>query len=64
MTDNSLSKARSLGTLGNKAVVRKDVVGPRDRLDFYKFTLNRSSNVKLQLSGLQANADLIVFNRA
>ncbi|HEY9642686.1 MAG TPA: hypothetical protein V6C57_19520, partial [Coleofasciculaceae cyanobacterium] len=61
MTDNSLSKARSLGLLSSKTVVRKDLVSSSDRVDFYKFTLNRSSNVKFQLSGLQANADLVML---
>ena len=64
MTDNSLSRAQALGVLGRKPVVRRDLVGPRDRFDFYKFTLNRSSNVKLQLSDLQANADLVLLNRS
>jgi trimeric autotransporter adhesin len=64
MTDNSLRQARPLGVLGNKAVTRRDLVGPRDRVDFYKFTLNRSSAAKFQLSGLQANADLNMLNSA
>jgi Bacterial pre-peptidase C-terminal domain len=63
MTDNSLSKARTLGVLGSRTVARRDLVGPSDRLDFYKFTLRRSSNVKFLLSGLRANADLLIFNR-
>ncbi|MBD2462147.1 PPC domain-containing protein [Oscillatoria sp. FACHB-1407] len=64
MTDNSLRQARSLGTLSNRAIARRDVVNLRDRTDFYKFTLNRSSNVQFQLSGLQANADLLLLNGA
>jgi Bacterial pre-peptidase C-terminal domain len=64
MTDNSLGNARNLGALSNKAVVRRDLVNLRDRTDFYKFTLNRSSNATFNLSGLQANADLIMLNGA
>lgn len=64
MTDNSLGNARNLGALSNKTVVRQDLVGPRDRADFYKFTLNRSSNATFKLSGLKANADLIMLNGA
>lgn len=64
MTDNSLSKARTLGTLGRNPIARRDLVGPRDRVDFYKFSLRRSSNVQWQLTGLQANADLALLNRA
>ncbi|GAB4146283.1 MAG: hypothetical protein Fur0046_24180 [Cyanobacteria bacterium J069] len=53
-----------MGVLGSKPVVRRDLVGPSDRTDFYKFSLKRSSSVNLQLSNLQANADLLLLNRA
>lgn len=62
MSDNSLNTARPLGVLGSRPAVRRDFVGLSDRLDFYKFSLNRSSNVRFQLSGLQANADLVMLN--
>jgi hypothetical protein len=64
MADNSRSSARPLGVLGSKPVVRRDLVGPSDRTDFFKFSLKRSSNVNFQLSNLQANADLLLLNRA
>ncbi|MBW4517924.1 MAG: PPC domain-containing protein [Timaviella obliquedivisa GSE-PSE-MK23-08B] len=64
MVDNSLSSARPLGVLDNKPVARRDLVGPSDRTDFFKFSLKRSSNVNFQLSNLQANADLLLLNRA
>ena len=39
-------------------------MNPRDRFDFFKFSLKRSSNVNLQLSGLKGNADLFLLNKA
>ncbi len=64
MTDNSLRSARPLGVLGSKPVARRDLVGPSDRTDFFKFSLKRSSNVNFQLSNLKENADLLLLNRA
>lgn len=64
MADNSLSSARPLGVLGSKPVAQRDQVGPSDRTDFFKFSLKRSSNVNFHLSNLQANADLLLLNRA
>ncbi|MBW4661584.1 MAG: PPC domain-containing protein [Drouetiella hepatica Uher 2000/2452] len=64
MADNSLSSARPLGVLGSKLLERRDLVGPRDRTDFFKFSLKRSSDVNFQLSNLQANADLLLLNRS
>lgn len=64
MTDNSLRQARSLGVLGSQTVTRQDRVNLRDRTDFYKFTLNRSSTIQFQLSNLRANADLLLLNAA
>jgi hypothetical protein len=62
MTDNSLAKAQSLGVLDNQSAVRQNSLNKRDRVDFYKFTLNRSSNVNLQLSNLRTSADFSLLN--
>jgi Bacterial pre-peptidase C-terminal domain len=64
VTDNSLRGAQSIGALSGRPVVRRSLVDRRDRFDFFKFTLNRSSSVKFQLSGLRNNADLFLLNRA
>ncbi len=36
----------------------RDYVGPSDRNDFYRFTLDEAREINLRLSNLQANADL------
>jgi Bacterial pre-peptidase C-terminal domain len=62
MTDNSLAKAQSLGALDGRSAIKQNSLNKRDRVDFYKFTLNRSSNVDLQLSKLRTSADFSVLN--
>jgi hypothetical protein len=64
MTDNTLAKARALGAIDGRSIVKRDALNRRDRVDFYSFTLNRSSSVNLQLSGLRSNADLMLMNSA
>ncbi len=68
LSDNRLNGARNLGILST-VKVSSGSVGPRDLVDFYKFTLKRSSNIKLLLSGLKANANqafatLYLLNKA
>jgi trimeric autotransporter adhesin len=60
--DNSLAKAQSLGLLDGNSVVKRDSLNKRDRVDFFKFTLNRSSSAKFKLAGLSANADLALLD--
>lgn len=62
MMDNSLAKAQSLGALDGNSVSKRDSLNKRDRVDSFTFTLNRSSNIKLKLSGLKANADLTLLD--
>jgi Bacterial pre-peptidase C-terminal domain len=62
MNDNSLGKSQVLGVLDGNAVTKRDALNKRDRVDFFKFTLNRSSNVKFKLAGLRANADLSLLD--
>jgi trimeric autotransporter adhesin len=62
MADNSLAKAQSLGVLDGNSVIKRDALSKRDRVDYFKFTLNRSSNAKFKLAGLSANADLALLD--
>jgi 4-diphosphocytidyl-2C-methyl-D-erythritol kinase len=62
MMDNSLAKAQSLGLLDGNSVTKRDSLNKRDRVDLFKFTLNRSSNVNFKLAGLRSNADLLLLN--
>jgi Bacterial pre-peptidase C-terminal domain len=64
MNDNSLSKAQSLGILNGNSVNKRDSLSKSDRVDFFKFTLNRSSSSTFNLSGLRANADLALLDGA
>lgn len=53
MTANdTLLTAIDLGLLNSPLVTRTGTVGPSDRKDFYKFTLNRNSKVDFALTGL------------
>ena len=57
--DNSQATARDVGTLSAGTVrTYDDAVGPDDRNDFYRFTLDRPTRVYIKLSGLSDNADL------
>jgi hypothetical protein len=62
MADNSLAKAQSLGILDNNAVTRRDSLSQRDRVDYFKFSLNKSGSAKFKLAGLRANADLALLD--
>lgn len=58
---NSFAQARSFETTSGKTIFR-DRIDKSDRTDFYTFTLNKSSSVKLQLSKLKGNLDLNLFD--
>jgi Bacterial pre-peptidase C-terminal domain len=62
MNDNSLAKSQVLGVLDGNTVTKRDALNKRDRVDFFRFTLNRSSNVNFKLAGLRANADLSLLD--
>jgi hypothetical protein len=64
MTDNTLAKARALGAIDGRSIVKRDALNRRDRVDYFKFSLNRSSNVNFKLAGLRANADLSLLDSA
>ena len=54
---NTLATARNIGIL-NTLQTFNDYVGSGDANDFYRFTLNGTNSVNLNLSGLSADADL------
>jgi Bacterial pre-peptidase C-terminal domain len=62
MADNSLVNAQSLGVLDNNSVVRRDSLSKRDRLDYFKFSLNKSGSATFKLAGLRANANLALLD--
>jgi Bacterial pre-peptidase C-terminal domain len=62
MTDNSLAKAQSLGILDNNRVTKRDSLSQRDRVDYFKFSLNKSGTANFKLSGLRANANLALLD--
>jgi hypothetical protein len=62
MTDNTLAKARALGAIDGRSIVKRDALNRRDRVDYFKFSLNRSSNVNFKLAGLRANVDLSLLD--
>ena len=53
---NTLATARDIGIL-NSLQTFNDYVGSGDANDFYRFTLNGTNSVNLNLSGLSADAD-------
>ncbi len=57
---NTLGAARNLGTWQGTRTV-SDFVGAGDPQDFYRIQLNTISNLSLSLSGLRADADLILI---
>jgi hypothetical protein len=59
--DNTLGTARNLGNLtGTKTF--SDFVETTDPIDYYRFSLNGNSNLKLTLNNMTANADLQLLN--
>ncbi|BBD58390.1 peptidase [Nostoc sp. HK-01] len=58
---NSLTLARNIGTLSGTRTFN-DFVGSTDLNDYYRFTLGSASNFSLNLSGLSADADVVLLN--
>jgi subtilisin family serine protease len=54
---NTLATARNIGNLSSLQTFN-DYVGTLDTNDFYRFTLNQTNNLTLNLSGLSADADM------
>ncbi|MBW4657874.1 MAG: pre-peptidase C-terminal domain-containing protein [Drouetiella hepatica Uher 2000/2452] len=56
---NTIGNAQNLGNLsGQSAYSRNDSVGRNNASDFFKFSLSKTSNFKLDLSKQSGNADL------
>jgi hypothetical protein len=60
--NDSLGTAEWLGNLDYTRVTRSGWVGGNVPNDFYRFTLNNSSNVDFYLTGLGADVDLYLLN--
>jgi subtilisin family serine protease len=60
---NTLATARQI-TIGSTTSTFKDWVGSSDTNDYYRFTLSDTSNFRLNLSGLTADADVELLNSA
>ncbi|ELR97421.1 PPC domain-containing protein [Gloeocapsa sp. PCC 73106] len=58
---NSTSAARNIGTLGSTQNFT-DYVGATDTNDYYRFSLNNTSNFSLSLSGMTADGDVQLLN--
>ncbi|WP_416666412.1 PPC domain-containing protein [Egbenema bharatensis] len=59
--DNTLRGARDLQVIDGSRTVR-GFVGKADRRDFYRFSLQRSSDLNVSLDRLKANANLALLN--
>ncbi len=57
-SDNTIATARELGTLSSTPTTVRDFVGIADTQDHFRFTLTQARNVRVQLSGLSADADV------
>ena len=55
---NTLAEAYSLDALSSTPISLSDTVGSLDRNDYFSFTLNETSEVALELSGLEQAAQL------
>jgi len=61
--DNTLRGAKNLRELSSSKSIA-GFVGKQDKIDYYKFSLARSSNVALSLTRLKANADIALLNNS
>lgn len=55
---NTLAAARQLGTISGALPTIRDAVGSGDTNDYYQFTTAGTTNFRLSLSGLSADADV------
>ncbi len=61
---NTLPTARDIGTLSNTQQVFRDAVNSLDTNDYYRFTVDPTSNLNITLNGLSADADVQLINSA
>lgn len=59
---NTLEKAKAI-TVSNTVRTIKELIGGRDRYDFYQLRLNKRSILSLTLEKLRADADIALLNR-
>ena len=57
LAGNTFSQAKDIGNLSGSRSFQ-DIVGTTDTNDYYRFTLNRRSNFRLTIDGLNADADV------
>lgn len=62
VNDNSQAAARDLGLLNSTPITVRDSVGNSDTQDFYRFTLSQARSLRLQLTGLSADADVVILD--
>jgi uncharacterized protein YkwD len=55
---NTLGSALDLGSLSKTPITRSDSVGSSDRNDYYRFSVSKTTNFNLTLSGMSADADV------
>ena len=61
--DNTLASARDIGTLNSQRSFT-DSIGGLDTNDYYRFNVGSPSNFSLRLTGLSADADVLLLNNA
>lgn len=61
-SDNTRATARDLGTLSATPTTVNDFVGTADTQDFTRFTIARTSDFRLRLSGMTSDADVTLFD--
>jgi Bacterial pre-peptidase C-terminal domain len=59
--DNTIGKANNLGILSG-SLSQKGVVGRKDKVDFFKFSLSKRGSFSATLSGLKDNVDIALRN--
>lgn len=60
-SNNSRSSATNLGTISSLTTIT-NYVGSNDLEDYYRFTINSASRLRLDLSGLSADIDIRLFD--
>lgn len=58
------ASARDLGTLRNRAVNITEKIGGSDTADYYKVSVSSLSLIKVELGRLEADAQLVVYDRS
>lgn len=59
---NTVETARDLGSLNNGEASFSGAVGGTDKNDYFRFTLNESRDIKINLSGLSGDLDIVLLD--